>query len=93
MLNGWQGKPPLRTSTRPLHSVKSVFVMSWYSLDLGNQYRRTCAPKGFISQWKRFSQPIHEAASSAPPMPLNSDAWVMGAAVVSLGPICFCCSD
>lgn len=92
MLNGWQGKPPLRTSTRPLHSLKSVFVMSWYSLDSGNQYLRTCRQNGFISQWKRFSQPIHEAARSAPPMPLNSDAWVMGAVVVSLGSIWFCCS-
>ena len=27
-LKGWHGKPPVSTSTRPRHSVKSVVVMS-----------------------------------------------------------------
>lgn len=76
MLKGWQGNPAVRTSTRPRHSVKSVVLMSLYSLDCGNQYPNTLRPNSFMSQWNRFSHPSHAAAISAPPMPLNSDACV-----------------
>ena len=36
-LKGWHGKPPVSTSTRPRHSVKSVVVMSSYDLLFGYQ--------------------------------------------------------
>lgn len=36
----------------------------------------TFLPNGLISQWKIFFHPTHEAASSAPPIPLNKLQWV-----------------
>lgn len=34
-------------------------------------------PNSLISQWKRFVQPNIVAATSGPPIPLKTDAWVI----------------
>ena len=67
----------MRTLTFPAHSLKSVVVMSSYDFEFGNQYSSTARPNGLISQWNRFSHPNIAAATSGPPMPLNTDAWVI----------------
>ena len=51
--------------------------MSSYCFALGKWYLSMVRQKGSISQLKAFVQPAHSAARSNPPIPLNSDAWVI----------------
>ena len=69
--------PPVSTSIRSFQMVKSAVRMSSYCFALGKWYLSMVRQKGSISQLKAFVQPAHSAARSNPPIPLNSDAWVI----------------